>query len=647
MFPILRRFWNDRSGQYAIATMIAMVPIFGALTLGIDYAEMSRQRRDMLNALDASAIATARVILSGSSDDAAKTFAWNFFTANFPAATTQGTTLSVTLPQSDVGGGTLKLSATHRYDPFFLDTFRMLLTGGTSNELLSFSAASEVRLKNTLEVALALDNSGSMKETGTGSGKQRIELLKAAAKQLVDTLADQAKLMKQVAQPVRFSLVPFAGSVNVGANNDNASWMDTTGISPVHQENFDWSTLTASVMPDQYAQLSGGLYYARGSGWDTSQKDRVLTRFSLFNAMQRVSKKTTTRTCTARYSNGSCRTYSDVDSYTYAPLASWGGCVEARPYPYNVNDATPSKGTPATLFVPMFAPDETDRTDSSRRPANNNWWADGSSSTNDRTRQRYMPKYLQPGTAEKSAYGTDEGPNTGCSTKAITKLTDVTNAAGLNSIKDAIDDMEPGGATNVTEGLAWGWRTISSGEPFTEGRGDAERGNDKVVIVLTDGANTYYTPESVTAQSYSGTYSSYGGNDLANNDSIYSAYGYTAQGYNGTGTTRLFMGTGSTVSKNDYSNSNYTKAMNDHFATLCQGAKDGNIILMTVALDLSTRDTAEKSQIDALTACASPSRIRKGSDGKAAKMFWNATGSSLAEDFKAIADELSNLRIVS
>ena len=51
--------------------------------------------------------------------------------------------------------------------------------------------------------------------------------------------------------------------------------------------------------------------------------------------------------------------------------------------------------------------------------------------------------------------------------------------------------MAPTGNTNVPEGMAWGWRTVSSNEPFTEGRPNSEKGNDKVVIVLTDGANTY------------------------------------------------------------------------------------------------------------------------------------------------------------
>ncbi|MGT2468682.1 hypothetical protein ACVOMV_33845 [Mesorhizobium atlanticum] len=34
----------------------------------------------------------------------------------------------------------------------------------------------------------------------------------------------------------------------------------------------------------------------------------------------------------------------------------------------------------------------------------------------------------------------------------------------------------------------------------TEGRAENEKGNDKVLIVLTDGANTYYTPTFIGSQ---------------------------------------------------------------------------------------------------------------------------------------------------
>ena len=224
------------------------------------------------------------------------------------------------------------------------------------------------------------------------------------------------------------------------------------------------------------------------------------------------------------------------------------------------------------------------------------------------------------------------GPNYSCTTTPITPLTDVTTEAGLATIKTAIDTMAANGYTNVPEGTAWGWRTISSTAPFTEGRPETEKGNDKVIIVLTDGANTY------SAQ----------GSDPAGNKSTYAAYGYTGQGYNGTGTTRMFMGTSGAIGKYDYSGSNYTNALNEHMTKLCDNAKAANVLMLTVSLDLSDSDAAENKAMEALKKCASDSRFRKDPTdaSKPAKLYFNATSSNLAEKFKEIADELSNLRIV-
>ena len=141
--------------------------------------------------------------------------------------------------------------------------------------------------------------------------------------------------------------------------------------------------------------------------------------------------------------------------------------------------------------------------------------------------------------------------------------------------------MSPNGATNVPEGMAWGWRVLSSGAPFTEGRPETEKGNDKVVIVLTDGANTYYTPASL------------GCSDYAGNKSTYSAYGYAGQCDRRAIRPRASSRAPS-VSTTDYSNDNYTKAMNEQFATLCDNAKAAKLIVMTVSLDLRTTNTAEK-----------------------------------------------------
>lgn len=620
---ILRKFWDDRRGNYVILTGITMIPLCGAMALGVDYAEMTRERQVTLNALDAAGIATARRLVAGVTDQQAKDYATDFFNANLASLKASTATLTVTLPNSNTGGGTLKLAAQLKYKPYFMNSFRTLLGQSTGDGTIAFDAKSEIRLKNTLEVAMVLDNSGSMDETAKGSSKSRLQLLKDAAHQLVTTLTNDAQQMKQVAQPVRISLVPFAGSVNVDPGNADASWMDTTGISPIHHENFDWATMTTALNPNKYALWSGGVWYAKGSDWGTAQKDKPLTRFSLYNLMQRVSSKSTSNNKT---------------TYTYASLASWGGCVEARPYPYNVNDTAPTTSTPATLFVPMFAPDE-GYSGSGTKPYNN-WLDDGISPSGSteaayKIRQRYMPKYFTVGTSISSALGMDEGPNSSCSTAAITPLTDTTTTAGRTTVDNAIDAMVASGATNVPEGMAWGWRTVSSTAPFTQARSESERGNDKVVIVLTDGANTYYTPESL------------GASDYADNESIYSALGF-AELYDNTAG-RIFGGTSNSVSKSDFSNANYTKAMNEHFATLCANAKAGNLIVMTVAVDLSSSDTAEKAQIEALKACASESKYTKDATdpSKPAKLFWNSTGGTLSEDFKNIARELSNLRIVS
>ena len=513
-----------------------------------------------------------------------------------------------------------------------LDAARLARVVVSPGHSLSYKIEREAQFRDTV-VTLLLDNSGSMDYTGSGSGKKRIVLLRDAAKQLVSTLAAQADQLKQVDKPVQFSLVPFAASVNVGPSNATAAWMDVDGRSPIHHEDFDWTTMPST----KKVQLSGGIYYKKGADWGAEENQKV-TRFTMFNDVKRVTGKSWVAdmqyVCTSYRSSGSCRTYGWVDNgayqYSYGAFAGWQGCVEARPYPYNLNDAAPVTATPATLFVPMFAPDETDQTSGGSAP--NSWWVDVTTSSNASTRQKYMPKYFTPAGEGTSAAAASSGPNDSCTTKPITALVDVSVAAGKKKIEDAIDAMTPLGATNVPEGLAWGWRTVSHDAPFTEGRVETEKGNDKVVIVLTDGANTYYTPSSL------------GYADAAANKSTYSAYGYTGLKQPGESYTRMFMGT--SVGKTTYSNDNYTSAMTQQMNALCENAMAKGIIVMTVSLDLSTSKSDEKAQIDALKACSSNSRFRNDSSGSPAKLYWNATGANLSDKFKEIADELSNLRIV-
>lgn len=654
---MIGKFGRDRRGNFALVTAISLVPIMCAVALAVDYVELIRQRQNTLNALDAAAIASARQIASGAGDNDVKAYAKNFFEINLGRVNPADTALIVTLPNNNnMGGSTLKLCAASQYHPYFLPAAAMLISGSANVTTINFSACSEVRLKNTLEVALVLDNSGSMDTLGSGTGQKRIDLLKKAAKQLVDTMAVQAQQMRQIDRPVQFSLVPFSASVNVGPTHDQDDWMDQDGVSPIQHENFDWTTMTSANDANKYAQKVNGVWYKRGAGWGET-KDQKLTRFSLYADMTVESGREEVPNskqyiCDTYKKNGTCSSgHWTTPQYIYSTsrYASWQGCVEARPSPYNNDDTTPDAANPATLFVPMFAPDEagtlwrdfnrdgTNDVDSLSYNYNNNWWADWPYYTGTPTaaqRQSDMRKYflIKPYGSTSAAAG--DGPNSGCTTSPITPLKDVTQATEKQEIDDAIDAMASTGNTNVPEGLAWGWRTVSSNAPFTEGRSNTERGNDKVVIVLTDGANTY---SSVSDASY------------AKNRSTYAAYGYTGLTYPGSGSvTRLFMNTSTAIGKTTYTDANYTAALDEQMQTLCTNAKNANILVMTVSLDLSTTKTADKKAIAALTACASDSRFRKdpNNPSKPAKLFWNATGATLSDNFKEIADELSNLRIV-
>ncbi|MET3792557.1 TadE/TadG family type IV pilus assembly protein [Aquamicrobium terrae] len=642
---MLRKFLADKRGNYAMITGLLMAPLFGAVALAVDYSEMSRQRLDTRNALDAANIATARELQSGVSDAKAIAYANDFYFANLRHVKPAKTSLAVRLPSQVVGGGTMEMCATLNYSPYFFPAAAMLM--GQQSRDFDFRTCSAVRLKNTLEVALVLDNSGSMDFKGTGSNQTRMELLKKAADELIITMVNQADSVRQLERPIQFAVVPFASSVNVGKTNKDASWMDTRGVSPIHHENFNWKSFN---WQNRKIEKQNDVYVKVGSDWG-EQAGQIVTRFTLYNELKYYKDKNATQT---------------------AAFAEWEGCVEQRPYPYDVSDELPRQGDPASLFVPMFYPDNATNgyndwptRNSGSYSATYSWdpqVGSGSNKTGNNP-SSYMPKYFDmrvvksskvteqlgfvaPYQSEKLDQG--KGPNAGCTTSAITPLVDVTNTAGMKEIKDAISAMQPKGGTSVGSGLAWGWRVLSNAEPFTEGRPETDRGNDKVVILLTDGANTYYTPKSLTPLN---------GNDSRATDheqqgSIYADYGFQKPFAKTYDYGRLFMGLTSNIDKTYQNDANYSRAMNEKLQMLCANAKAANIMIMTVGLDLETeakKDAKVRDQITGLKNCASESRNRRDPDdpSKPAKLFWNAAGNDLSNAFREIADELSNLRITS
>jgi Flp pilus assembly protein TadG len=759
-----RKFLSNTEGNYAVIFALSALPVFGAVGLSVDYSNLSRLNYNLSDAVDSMCSVAAKEFLSGKISADVRTAGQNFFKTNIDSQFTNTATATFVLPD-DAGNTSKELRCVGQlqYKPIFGPAIAYL-AGGDENDYVVVLKEARMKMKNVAEVALVLDNSGSMDfdQLGNGGGpvaNKRITLLKKAAKDLVTNMIDVGAKIHAVSEPVKFSIVPFAASVNVGASNATASWMDIRGISSIHHEYLDWG-MPSSTNPTGYATLAP-------DGARLDSLGQPLTRFSILNALSfdghkgnedtasckvweynSISKGTPECKIFNRTATGTAPTVSTPVQVTSNAASaatglsvsnltskySWSGCVEARPNGLDITDLSPLGTNGDAYFVPMFAPDSFNLSKFSYSTKNsgfinggyNNWWPDLEASSNftntqegqyyqtgnaandpvsvttatgtgsephtsltwrtniGRPRETNVAKYfvnkpLLYGVSNSSAtssngnrsewqyYKFAEGPNEGCTTNAITTLTGT-----KTTLHNAIDAMSPGGYTNIPEGLAWGWRTISSSAPFTQGVSETRKDIDKVVILLTDGANTY---ESVDGVDYLG------------NNSNYAAYGYS--GYAGkTGTNGIATVTtpsnvqriaqGTTASATSYTAGNFNNSMNqrmvgnisysassasrDAAGGVCKNIKTESIILMTVSLDLNpdltglsagTKEEMRKAII-AMKACAGESRTRKGTDGKPAKLYWNAcTGTPypgctpLEDAFKEITDELSNLRFAS
>ncbi|WP_458438920.1 vWA domain-containing protein [Methylorubrum extorquens] len=275
---------------------------------------------------------------------------------------------------------------------------------------------------------------------------------------------------------------------------------------------------------------------------------------------------------------------------------TWAGCVESRPAPYDVQDTAPSQANPATLFVPFFAPDESDN--DSR--AVNDYMADlpsggSAGGASNRQLQGMTAKYDKnvfkvSTTARQDGTNYLYGPNAGCEIQPLPRLT-----TSQSQLTNAIAAMTVIGDTNIPMGLAWGWHLLSPNGPFKDGVAYGEIKTKKFIVLMTDGQN-----QSAVSNS--------------DNRSYYSGLGFIWQ--NRIGTT-----------SND--NAVRTKAIDARLTLLCDNIRKARIQVFAVRVEVNDSDSA------VLKACAS-----------SPNMFFEVKNSSgLPAVFRAIADQISELRI--
>ncbi len=204
---IFRRFWcgeDGRKGNAAILFALALVPMLGATGAAVDYSLAGTNRSQMQKSLDATALALAKLMPLNQAQLDAK--GWEIFQANVGTLRVQVSPSDLTITTPAIGK--LVLNVSGQYQPQLSQVI-----GITS---FPVGAHAEVTWGiKKLEVALALDNTGSM------ASNNKMTELKAASHNLLNTLEQAAKNPGDV----KVAIVPFHVQVKVGTANVNAAWI--------------------------------------------------------------------------------------------------------------------------------------------------------------------------------------------------------------------------------------------------------------------------------------------------------------------------------------------------------------------------------------------------------------------------------------
>lgn len=205
------RFAHDRRGNIAVIFAFSLMPMLGLVGAAVDYSRATNARTAMQAALDTTALMISKDA-AGMTAAQVSSKAQSYFTALYTHSEVVNVSVTaVYTPPSSSAAANIAMTGSGRVNTNF-----MRLAGFPT---IDFKTASTATWGNTkTRVAIALDVTGSMASSG------KMDAMKVAAKNLIDTLKSSAK----ATDDVYVSIVPFAQMVNVGTSNKNADWIKFT-----------------------------------------------------------------------------------------------------------------------------------------------------------------------------------------------------------------------------------------------------------------------------------------------------------------------------------------------------------------------------------------------------------------------------------
>ncbi len=286
------QFARAENGNTVIIFAASLVPLLGLTGAAIDYSRASAIRTAMQSAADATALAISK---NASTLTAAQiqSQADTYFRASFTRK--DATITTVTATYTTAAGNQVVINASATLDTSIMGVVGTLVNRPDFSQMQLGASSTTLWGNSRLRVALVLDNTGSMSQSG------KLTALKTATNNLLSQLQGAATNNGDV----YVSIIPFVKDIAVDPINYTANWIDWT----------DWDA------------SNGSCKNYKNWPWHGSPKDKA-----------------------------TCLAYSGT--WTSANHNTWNGCITDRGNStgpdtagnYDTNVTAPSTTITATLF---------------------------------------------------------------------------------------------------------------------------------------------------------------------------------------------------------------------------------------------------------------------------------------------------------
>lgn len=292
---LLIRLARDRRGNALMLMAFGLFPLLAAIGSGVDIARAHMARTKLQQAVDAAALAGRRA-MTGDNVETARPEVDAYLSFNFPSGLYGTTPVTTTTSRPDVGEVKVEAKTS-------LPTTVMAIFGYEKIDI-SVTGVAVQTFKN-VDIMLVLDTTGSMLDPI--GGVRKIDALKSAVRALYDQLQPAQEALRKKGLRMRFGIVPYAATVNVGkllyAKNQN--YIRTTSVPYYH-----WKATRSWF----------------GSSWSFGQQ-----RYNLGN-----------------YVNGG--TLGNVNGNGDSSGNRWEGCIEERKTDSGITAADSRDGAPDTAL---------------------------------------------------------------------------------------------------------------------------------------------------------------------------------------------------------------------------------------------------------------------------------------------------------